>query len=61
MTQSDELYPKLLKFDENSLKAQLRIRVQKRARDPTARSASLESFDEALSATPRGGSPDRAY
>ncbi|MEG4813425.1 hypothetical protein [Microcoleus sp. K5-D4] len=60
MTQSDELYQKLLELDEDSLKAQLGIRVQEIARDPTARSASLESLDEALSATPRGGSPDRA-
>lgn len=30
MTQSHELYQKLLEFDENSLKAQLGIRVQKR-------------------------------
>jgi hypothetical protein len=60
MTPSDELYQKLLEFDEDSLKAQLGIRVQERSRDPTARSASLESLDRALSATPRGGSPDRA-
>jgi hypothetical protein len=59
MTQSHELYQKLLEFDEHSLKAQLGIRVQERSRDPTARSASLESLDEALSATPRGGSPAR--
>jgi hypothetical protein len=59
MTQRHELYQKLLEFDEHSLKAQLGIRVQERARDPTARSASLESLDEALSATPRGGSRDR--
>ncbi|MEG4027421.1 MULTISPECIES: hypothetical protein [unclassified Microcoleus] len=60
MTQSDELYQKLLELDEDSLKAQLGIRVQEIARDPTPRAASLESLDEALSATPRGGSPDRA-
>ena len=60
MTQSDELYQKLLEFDEDNLKAQLGIRVQEIARDPTARSASLESLDEALRATPRGGSPNRA-
>ncbi|HSF75909.1 MAG TPA: hypothetical protein VLA84_19085 [Microcoleus sp.] len=60
MTQSDELYQKLLELDEDSLKAQLGIRAQEIARDPTARSASLESLDEALSATPRGGSPDRS-
>jgi len=60
MTQSDELYQKLLEFDEDSVKAQLEIRVQEIARDPTGRSASLESLDEALSATPRGGRPERA-
>ena len=60
MTPSHELYQKLLEFDEDSLKAQLGIRVQERARNPTARSASLESLDEALSATPRGGSGDCA-
>ena len=60
MTPSHELYQKLLEFDEDSLKAQLGIRVQEIARDPTARLASLESLDEALSATPRRGSPDSA-
>ena len=60
MTQSHELYQKLLEFDEDSLKAQLGIQVQEIARDPTARLASLESLHEALSATPRGGSPDSA-
>jgi hypothetical protein len=60
MTQIDELAQKMLDLDEDTLKAQLGIRVQQISQDATARSASLESLDEALSATPRGGSPDSA-
>lgn len=60
MTQIDELYQKLLDLDEDTLKAQLGIRAQECGQDTTGRSASLESLDEALSATPRGGSPDSA-
>lgn len=60
MTQIDELYEKLLDLDEDTLKAQLGISAQECGQETTGRSASLESLDRALSATPRGGSPDRA-
>lgn len=60
MTKIDELVQKMLDLDEDTLKAQLGISAQAIAQDPTARSASIESLDEALSATPRGSSLDSA-
>ena len=60
MTQIDELSQKLLDLDEDTLKAQLGIRAQECGQDTTGRAASLKSLDEAVSATPRGGSRDRA-
>jgi len=60
MTQIDELVQKMLDLDEDTLKAQLGIRAQAIAQDTTARSASLESLEDALSATPRGSSLDTA-
>jgi hypothetical protein len=60
MTQIDELAQKMLDLDEDTLKAQLGIRVQQISQDATARSASLESLDQDLSATPRGGILDPA-
>ena len=60
MTQINELYQKLLDLDEDSLKAKLGISAQECGQYTTGRSASLESLDQALSATPRGESPDRA-
>lgn len=58
MTQIDELAQKMLDLDEDTLKAQLGIQVQLISQDATERSASLESLDEALSATSRGFSLD---
>ncbi|MEG4044478.1 hypothetical protein [Microcoleus sp. Pol17_C1] len=58
MTQIDEVAQKLLDLDEDTLKAQLGILVQEIGQDTTARSASIESLEEDLNATPRGFSSD---
>ncbi len=56
MTQLDEIIPKLIELDEDTLKAQLAIQEQEIANDATPRSASsLDSLEAALIATPRGG------
>jgi hypothetical protein len=62
MSQLDEIIEKLMELDEDSLKAQLAIQKQKLANDSTSRSPSrspssdsLDSLQEALMATDRGG------
>ncbi|MFM6196139.1 MAG: hypothetical protein ACKPEN_16405 [Planktothrix sp.] len=53
---SDEFAKQLIELDEETLKAQLAIQEQELAKESTSRSASsLESLEEALIATPRGG------
>lgn len=53
---SDEFAKQLIELDEETLKAQLAIQEQELANESTSRSASsLESLEEALIATPRGG------
>ncbi|SKB13870.1 conserved hypothetical protein [Planktothrix sp. PCC 11201] len=53
---SDEFAQKIIELDEDTLKAQLAIQEQELANESTSRSASsLESLEEALIATPRGG------
>ena len=53
---SDEFAKQLIELDEETLKAQLAIQEQEIANGATSRSASsLESLEEALIATPRGG------
>ena len=53
---SDEFAQKLIKLDEDTLKAQLAIQEQELANESTSRSASsLDSLEAALMATPRGG------
>lgn len=60
MAEINELAQKMLDLDEDTLKAQLGIRVQEMAQDTTARSASLESLDDQLAVSARGLSLDSA-
>lgn len=60
MSQLDEVIEKLMELDEDSLKAQLAVQEQQIANnDDTSRSPSsldsLDSLEEELKATPRGG------
>jgi hypothetical protein len=60
MTELNQLAQKMLDLDEDTLKAQLGIRIQEMEKDITARSASLESLDEDLNMASRGLSLDSA-
>lgn len=54
MTEINELAQRMLDLDEEILKAQLGIQAQKIAQDTTARSASLDSLNDAITVISRG-------